>query len=309
MALCFLESLFMKLHLNMKTATANIWLLVCTLMLGGHQGATAQMMTPISHKVTTTGAASSQMHIAVPPGIAGIEPKLDLAYNSQEANQIAGVGWALTGLSVITRCAQTLQQDGATVPVNYTSSDRYCLDGERMMKVAGVDGGNGAEYRVERDRISQIQSYGSAGAAPQFGPAYFIVKTRDGLIMEFGNSSDSRIEAAGSSVVRSWALNKVSDRKGNYLAITYNENNAIGEYYPVRIDYTANTVTGVAPAAAVKLSYETRPDLIVSYLGGAVVKTTMRLKAIDTVVRQAVNGTTADVPVMSYVLAYVSRPM
>ena len=213
---------------------------------------------------------------------------------------IAGIGWSLEGLSAIYRCSRTEYQDGVTGPeaVNYTATDRYCLDRQRLIIKSGVDGADGAEYRTEQEKYSKVVSYGSVGTAPQYGPSYFTVKTKDGLTMEYGGAADSRIEAAGLNAIRVWALNKVSDSNGNYLTIAYQKDSTNASYYPVRIDYTGNSVTGMAPASAVLFDYESRPDAITVGQGGTLIKNVVRLSKI----RTSVTGLTGDV--MSYSLAY-----
>jgi len=235
--------------------------------------ATAAGFTPGSFQVGATGAAVYSIPIAVPPGTAGMEPKLALTYSSQGGNGALGVGWSLSGLSFIHRCGRTIAQDGLNAGVSYDNDDRYCLDGQRLVAVSGTYGANLTEYRTERESFTKIVSNGTAGN----GAAWFKVWTKSGLVMEYGNTADSRIEAAGKPTVRVWGVNKVSDTKGNYMTVAYIEDNANGDYRPTRIDYTGNTATGSAPYASVQFSYADRTDITPIYVGGSVMKTQKRL--------------------------------
>ena len=91
--------------------------------------------TPGSFNVSESGAACYSIPIAVPPGIAGMEPKLALVYNSQAGNGMLGMGWFMSGLSFIHRCPQTKAQDDFRGGVNHNMDDRFCLDGQRLMLV------------------------------------------------------------------------------------------------------------------------------------------------------------------------------
>jgi hypothetical protein len=179
------------------------------------QTTTVAGFTPGSFRVTETGAAEYRIPLQVPPGIAGMEPRLALVYNSQAGNGLLGVGWNLEGLSAITRCPRTVAQDGVRGAINYDWNDRYCLDGQRLMAINESYGADATEYRTERESFSKIVSYGIAGN----GPAWFKVWTKSGQILEYGNTADSRIEAQGKSTVRVWAVNKVADTAGNYLTV------------------------------------------------------------------------------------------
>lgn len=134
--------------------------------------------------VSPTGAATYTIPIEVPPGINGLQPNLALTYNSQSGNGMLGMGWALSGLSEITRCPQTLEQDGKVGGINFDASDRFCLDGQRLIAVSGVYGGNGTEYRTETESFSKIISYGGQASS---GPDYFRVWTKDGMILAYGD--------------------------------------------------------------------------------------------------------------------------
>ena len=227
-------------------------------------------------QVGETGAATYTVPITAPPGTAGLEPQLALSYNSQGNNSLMGVGWSLSGLSVISRCPATLAQDGFIGPLDFDGDDRFCLDGERLMAIGGVYGADATEYRTEQDTFSQVISRGQAGV----GPASFTVRTKAGLTFEYGGTTDSRIEAQGKASVLFWAVNRIADTKGNYLTITYTEGS--GEYRPSRIDYTANDLAGLAPYASVRFFYETRPDATPQYAAGSLLKLTQRLTAVRT---------------------------
>ncbi|MBD3813531.1 MAG: hypothetical protein IE917_15100 [Betaproteobacteria bacterium] len=175
--------------------------------------ATAVGATPGSHQVSPSGAFTYTIPIAVPPGTAGIEPKLSLSYNSQGGNGLLGMGWSLAGLSVIHRCPKTMVQDGVIGGVNYNANDRYCLDGQRLVAVSGTYGADATEYRTESESYSRIVSYGSQGS----GPAWWKVWTKSGQILEYGNTADSRIEAQGKTEVMLWSLNKLSGTVINYM--------------------------------------------------------------------------------------------
>jgi len=242
--------------------------------------------TPGSFRVTESGAAEYRIPIRVPPGVAGVEPKLALVYSSQGGNGPLGMGWSLEGLSAITRCPKTWAQDGMRGGINYDSSDRYCLDGQRLVLIGGSSyGAGGSEYRTERESFSKITASATTIAypAPATGvmPGSFVVKTKSGLTMEYGNTADSRIEAQGKTAVRLWALNKVSDTKGNYYSATYEEDNPNGDFRLSRIDYTGNA--GQAPSASVRIAYEStqRLDVVAIYVGGSMQKALKRMQSID----------------------------
>ncbi|MDO9427365.1 MAG: VCBS repeat-containing protein, partial [Methylobacterium sp.] len=159
------------------------------------------------------------------------------------------------------------------------------------------------EYRTERESYSKVISYGNAGN----GASWFKVWSKSGQVMEYGNTADSKIEAikaAGSTAswpattVRHWALNKLSDRKGNYFTVSYTEDQVNGDYYPQRIDYTGNSNTNTAPMNSVVFEYEARPDVVPAYQMGGVNKDIKRLKRIKIFV--------GDTILKSYLLSYES---
>jgi len=260
------------------------------------QSATAAIVPgaiPGDFGVNESGATTYRIPISVPPGAAGMEPKLSLDYASQRGNGIAGVGWSVGGLSAIARCPQTIVHDGQTRGVQLDANDRFCLDGQRLVLVSGASyGAVGAEYRTEIESFSRIVSYGGTAGDPQ----YFKVWTKAGQIVEYGNAADARVEAQGKTVAGAWAVNKIGDTVGNYIAFAYFEDNANGEHRITRIDYTGNAAAGVSPYNAVEFQYEVRPDPSSGYLAGSLSRQTQRLTHIVT----RANGTV----VADYGLSY-----
>ena len=99
---------------------------------------------PGQFSVSPSGAASYSIPIEVPPGINGLKPSLALVYDSQSGNGLLGQGWGLSGLSSISRCSQTLAQDGNIHGVDFTEEDRLCLwsafSSSRWHNLLGCDG-------------------------------------------------------------------------------------------------------------------------------------------------------------------------
>ena len=137
--------------------------------------------------VSPGGAATYEIPITVPPGTAGMEPALALRYDSHGSNGPLGVGFALGGLSAVGRCPADLGRDGALRGIQLDRGDRLCLDGERLVAVAGKYGMPGSEYRTERESYARVLALGSADPAdPDAGPREFQVFGRDGRIRSYG---------------------------------------------------------------------------------------------------------------------------
>jgi Salmonella virulence plasmid 65kDa B protein/FG-GAP-like repeat/Insecticide toxin TcdB middle/N-terminal region len=285
-----------------KRVLPHTLLALLTLSLGFSLNAQAgeRLETPVSVNVTESGAATASIQIEVPPGTAGMTPALSLNYVSQGGNGLMGMGWSLGGLSAIYRCGSTMIQDNTpsiSVPPNYTMADKYCLDGQRLVAVTGTYGASGTEYRTERETFTKIISY-----TLTTGSSYFVAQTKSGQIIEFGHTADSAIEVQGKADIKVWAANKISDTVGNYLTITYNEDNANGDYSPKQIDYTGNSTTGTLPYNSVRFAYGARTDITPLYHAGAVTKVMKLLTNIQTYAK--VNG--IDTVVKDYRVVYVA---
>ena len=237
---------------------------------------------PGSFDVTPGGAAIYSIPIEVPPGIAGMQPTISLDYNSQGGNGLLGVGWSVGGLSAITRCPRTIAQDGVRGGIKLDANDRFCLNGQRLVAVSGAYGANGTQYRTEIDSFARVTSFGAQGNGPQ----YFTVQTKAGQTMYYGNTEDARVNQTGNpaGTVLSWAMNRIEDTVGNYIDFIYFEDNATGEHYIDRIEYTGNGAQ--LPSRAVEFVYDAsgRSDKNVIYMAGSAIRMNARLSNVRTYV-------------------------
>ena len=208
-------------------------------------------------EVTPNGTGRYSIPLTLPRGTAGLTPELALQYQNSTPNGLLGVGWGISGLSVITRCAETFAQDGITLGVQYLATDQYCLDGSRLRLTSGSQGADGSQYRTELETFSLIIAHG----AGTNGPQWFEIRHKNGQIYEYGNTSDSLIP--GYNGTRVWALNKIRDRAGglsggNYITFSYINDTAHGSYRPNQIAYAGNSTQGTAPPYAIQFSYQGR---------------------------------------------------
>jgi len=161
-----------------------------------------------SFSVSEGGSAGYSIPIQVPPGVNGLQPGLALGYSSSGSYGMMGIGWSVSGLGAITRCPNTIAQDGFRAPVNYDNqdtNDAYCLGGQRLVAVSNlVSAGNVTltynpptnvtitvaaekqEFRTEIESYSRITGFKEW---PNFtkGFSRFIVETKDGRVMHYSS--------------------------------------------------------------------------------------------------------------------------
>ncbi len=195
--------------------------------------------------------------------------------------------------------------DGFADAVDFDDNDRFCLDGQRLLTVAGATyGAVGAEYRTELQSFQKVVANGGTAG----DPASFAVYTKSGQILEYGTSTDSRVEAQGRTQALAWNVRRIRDRYDNFIEFVYEEDSSRSSARPLTIRYgnAAGTVVG-----SVAVSYETRPDISLGYLGGSVIGIDKRATRIDVYGRssQASTGPAAAATlVTTYNLAYEVSP-
>lgn len=273
-----------------------------------------------SFRVDETGAATYSIPLAVVPGRAGVAPEMALAYSSQGGMGVMGRGWSITGASAITRCRQTAEAGDAgamasgSPPLSFGESDRYCLDGQRLMLVAGSYAPTAAtmEFRTEIDSFARIRAFNADGVN---GPNYFVVQAKDGTTSWYGDSINgqglpfmpanfaavsrtdaalrrndgSAVEPAAGAPVLAFALARRMDSFGNFIDYQYATNQAQGEQVLSRVEYTGKVqlngqAGGSQPAfAALRFNYENLPvtQERAGWQAGMRVRSTKRLASVD----------------------------
>ncbi len=257
------------------------------------------------------GSATYSVPIDLPKGTSGMEPQLSLGYSSNGGNSICGVGFGLSGLQSISRGPSSLKKDGVIDGVDFDEKDRFFLNGERLVCVAGTYGMDGSIYRTEMDAYSQIKLFGNANSGQG---SYWQVQTKAGLTIEFGNTKGSKVTCQGAPAPLSWAVNRVLDVKSNYYDVLYAEgpsdvvitndaalifgNNSINSHRVAEIKYTGNLTANELPYITVKFNYEDRADTSFAYSYGIKSESNKRLSSIEVKTDSYLNHT--------YLLAYLT---
>lgn len=300
----------------------SVALLACAAGVGQAQPQ-AQQQPPSQVVVTQAGLPLYELPIAVPPGVHGMQPVLGLRYTGNRLNGPVGYGWGMKGVSVISRCRATRATDGSiaggTSGVQWTSSDKLCLDGQRLIKVdpstgtpkvgpggtdaagPGTAAGSFTEYRTENDTYARIRAYGVAdGSNPLSGPLYFRVWSKNGRITDYGNNpttSDANTKAtigayypnpAGVKFAQLWAVSRIADIYGNHVDFKYSQaDRAWGSSGSYRNGHEWNLQEIQYGGNKVIFSYQDRtqlaiPDASEAYNNGSKNVSTQRLASVTT---------------------------
>lgn len=243
--------------------------------------------------IDESGAATYTVPLYAVPGTAGMTPELSLRYSNRNGYGPLGKGWSIAGISAITRCRMTREAgdfnlggvptDGNPGPINFSETDRYCLEGARLISAqansgdcTAVSGMTAINLRTEVDTLQRVCGYApSAGGS---GIAFFTVERQGGTISWYGdrdnnttaNRSDGFFNSARSgyeAFALSWALTRNQDASGNYIDYVYlkNQDGAVGEHLLSEVRYTGKTVlsgqsgSALAPYAKLSFNYSVRP--------------------------------------------------
>jgi len=199
--------------------------------------------------IEARGEAGYTVPIVVPPGPAGHQPNLVLAYNSGEGKGAAGwlgFGWTLSGESRIERDTRTgspydpdneaCGSDGHTMCYR----DVFVLDGQDLI----CDGascapcpvgspGPGCRYHTQSDDGRLIYYFGPGNG--------WAIKDRDGRTLVYGSSPATQLANQTNGQVFSWQLSSSTDVSGNVMSYQYDATSTANVVYLKKILYGALT--------------------------------------------------------------------
>ncbi|WP_278234993.1 SpvB/TcaC N-terminal domain-containing protein [Isoptericola sp. AK164] len=262
---------------------------------------------------TNAGSVQTSIPVLVPPGRAGIEPDLDLAYDSSGGNGWLGLGWDLDAGAIAVDPTFGAPRFSADV-----ETETYTLDGARLFPHSIVPGGDygarqdGPRSDFVRQTETEFERVVRHGDGP--GAYWWQVTDKDGTDRWYGGDPDGQgqvLSTVGGNAFH-WPLTYVEDISGNVMEYEYDTATGVGfggsstgpglEMYLREITYTGFDVepgsTGVVdePPYSVYFlrdsdvgvrtvasggSVSARPDALVDASGGAPVVTADLLREIQ----------------------------
>ncbi|TCQ16657.1 RHS repeat-associated protein [Rhizobium sp. PP-CC-3G-465] len=263
---------------------------------------------PTLGDVTNNGSFSYTYPIDV-PAFRGLQPKLELNYNSSRKTKTGGnyqgwlgFGWGLSGVPVIERAGAMLG-----IP-QYIPSDVFLLNGDPLARCAGSgasciaqDTGNG-QNNAPDSWVSEVENYLKIRFVSASNT--WEVTARDGTKTTFRSAgaiaglaatNDTRKDDV--SLRYRWLATEMADTNGNKVKFNYTCPD-MPVCYPSSVTYH-NQGDGTARRTIV-FQWEDRPDFIIAANGHSLTYTKKRLK---TVLIQTDGVTTS-----GYKLAYNQAP-
>ena len=161
-------------------------------------------------EISGSGQATFTLPVAMPPSLQNVGPVINLSYSSGQMHGIAGQGWSINSVSVISRCATRLDIDGFIDGVDFDDNDKLALDGQRLLLKSGNYWEDGSTYETEVQSNSKIELKGVGNSI------YFIVTSPDGSVSTYGQQNGGI-----STDVNAYYITKFVDANKNYINYNY----------------------------------------------------------------------------------------
>ncbi len=189
-----------------------------------------------------TGSVNLSVPIEVPSGRAGIQPNIQLRYNSSLPNGILGLGWELELGSIQRSTKQGMP--------HYDNTDTFILKQNGSSGEIIFDSSLG-HYRYKQEGVFvRIVRDGDA----------WIATDNNGIQYYFGQDENSReFDPQIGNRIFKWSLSRVEDLQGNYM--TYSYWKRFNHLFPQHIYYTGNSQTGSRPFVHIEFENNFREDI------------------------------------------------
>lgn len=193
-------------------------------------------------------------------------PYVALSYSTRAGSGEAGMGWSLDAAASIHRCPPTVTQDGRDDHVRYSTGDRLCDGGTRLVAVRGPYGRSQTVYVTEIERDHAVVQRGELGDG-------------DSRFVRFGTAGDEHVYdealiARGADAPLYWLRTAVRRADGREVSYHYRPV-AAGEKVLDRIEWS-----DAGSLREVRFHYAPRRATS-SFLAGGEVRSTQLLSRIE----------------------------
>jgi hypothetical protein len=194
-------------------------------------------------RIETDGQYHYTLSLDAPPGRAGMQPHLSVAYSSGEGNGLLGVGFTLTGAEPIKTCDANFAHENVA-----QTNGAVCLGAGHLIQLA--DG----TYRLDNDVSSKIVGTPAGSSSAM---ATYQVWTKDGRILTYGPQ-----------IGLDWPLTQERDHDNNVVTYGYTVVSAAApfEYILQNINYTGRynpaNQTVTPGKRNVSFAYQPRADVV-----------------------------------------------
>ena len=163
--------------------------------------------------VTSGGQPRYTIPFILPPSRGAMGPQIGLVYDGAGGDGPAGLGFSLSGFSVVARCPKNVAQDLEIRGVKLDEDDALCLDQLRIVEQSA------GEFRTFPDTFRKI-----------------VVKSKKEPIRVY--AKDGTTQTYEPLTSRAWWITRNEDRNGNF--VVYGYRNEAGEVVPDFIEYTGH---------------------------------------------------------------------
>ncbi len=212
-------------------------------------------------QISSSGAATYNLPIAIPPSIMNVAPVINLTYSSGVRGGIAGQGWSINSISSIARMATRRDIEGFVDGVDFDNDDKLALDGQRLLIKTGTYWANGSSYETEYKSNIKIECIN------QGSYTYFVVTTPDGSRSWYGSTSDGSQNAVSATA---WHIVRYEDVNGNRIDYNYTNTayNNTNQLYISSISFSGNPTAGIAFQNSIVFNFKNSKRVERDFIGG-----------------------------------------